>query len=226
MKSWEQLPPKLGLTRPSTNPHRSQKMWEIAPKMQVFSVPHWVRKIHPGWAPASAWAAPQRGPTWAQVAQCWTKLRHVGPKSGRSWAQGGGLLAEAGPKWSPCSGHVGSKRWHCANMQHVQITTLRTLFGNGSIEQLVHTNHSAAKLPRLGTFGADGFPKLSRSNSEAKRMTFWDASKVHSCIAPSVEHFTYLRRIACLTAYGPGQQRRQSKVSVRDCVSSRMCKWH
>ena len=121
------------------------------------------------------------GPSWGQVAPSWSQ---VGPKLepiGPSRAEVGALLAEDDPKSGQCCGHVGSK-WclltilcRSAGLQNVQITTARALFlatapgrtwtppswsctRDWQIGPFVWL---AAKLPRLGTFGAGGFPSRS-----------------------------------------------------------------
>ena len=78
------------------------------------------------------------GPSWGQVAPSWSQ---VGPKLepiGPSRAEVGALLAEDDPKSGQCCGHVGSK-WclltilcRSADLQNVQITTARALFGDGA----------------------------------------------------------------------------------------------
>ena len=98
------------------------------------------------------------GVSWGQVAQSWSR---VGPSLGPS---AGALLAEVGPK-------LGLLRPRWIEMVHLFAIDqeCRALFGGCSVEnepsswsctsRTICPVASTAKLPRLGTFGAGGFPK-------------------------------------------------------------------
>jgi hypothetical protein len=148
-------------TGPRTNPPQSQKTLEteIAAKIQVFSVSHWVGKIGPAWTRAATEATL----SWAQLGPSWNQLVMLG----WSCAQ----IDQMDPKLKPCSDAHESP----CHVQHGATwdplaSTLFKVRPNG--DETVHLDDVgtpswsctswlfislATKLPRLSTFGAGGF---------------------------------------------------------------------